>query len=87
LASGLNVKQIPALFVIYKGSVVDSFTGFDPQKIEELVQTALLVDQAANDEQLMVDIIKKAENAIADGHYAEALQVLQDSWSYEQWRS
>jgi hypothetical protein len=35
----------------------------------------------------MVDIIKKAENAIADGHYAEALQVLQDSWSYEQWRS
>jgi thioredoxin-like negative regulator of GroEL len=50
LASGLNVKQIPALFVIYKGSVVDSFTGFDPQKIEELVQTALLVDQAANDE-------------------------------------
>ena len=50
LASGLNVKQIPTLFVIYKGSVVDSFTGYDPLKIEELVQTALLVDQAANDE-------------------------------------
>ncbi len=50
LASGLNVKSIPALFLIYKGNMIDSLTGFDIKKVEELVQTALLVDQAANDE-------------------------------------
>ena len=87
LASGLNVKSIPALFLIYKGNMIDSITGFDLKKVEELVQTALLVDQAANDETVVQKIILEAESKIEGGFYSEALQLLQDAWTYEQWRS
>lgn len=37
LATGLNVKSIPALFLIYKGNMLDAMTGFDVKKLEELV--------------------------------------------------
>lgn len=57
LASGLNVKSIPALFLIYKGNMLDTMTGFDVKKLEELVQTALLVDKAANDETVIMKVI------------------------------
>lgn len=58
LASGLNVKSIPALFLIYKGNMLDTMTGFDVKKLEELVQTALLVDKAANDETVIMKVIE-----------------------------
>jgi thioredoxin len=44
LATGLNVKSIPALFLIYRGNVLDTVTGFDMKKVEDLVSMALLVE-------------------------------------------
>ena len=44
LAQGLNVKSIPALFLIYRGNVMDSMVGADPIKLEELFKTALLIE-------------------------------------------
>lgn len=63
--------------------MIDSITGFDLKKVEELVQTALLVDQAANDETVVDKIVKEAESKIEGGHYKDALQILQDAWTYE----
>lgn len=57
LATGLNVKSIPALFLIYKGNMLHTMTGFDPNKLEEMIQTALLVDKAANDETVIMKVI------------------------------
>ena len=87
LATGLNVKSIPALFLIYKGNMLDAMTGFDPKKLEALVETALLVEKAANDETVIMKVISQALSAIKDGDFKKALQMLQDGWSYEQWRS
>lgn len=47
LASGLNVKSIPALFLFYKGRILNSMTGFDGKKLEEIVHTALVVEKIA----------------------------------------
>jgi thioredoxin len=33
LAQGLNVKSIPALFLIYRGNIVDTMVGADPVKL------------------------------------------------------
>ena len=87
LATGLNVKSIPALFLIYKGNMLDAMTGFDTKKLETLVETALLVDKAANDETVIMKVISQAQEAITNGDFKKALQMLQDGWSYEQWRS
>jgi hypothetical protein len=35
-------------------------TGFDPQKLEKFIETALLVDKAANDETVVMKVIKQA---------------------------
>jgi hypothetical protein len=37
--------------------MLDAMTGFDPKKLEELVQTALLVDKATNDETVIMKVI------------------------------
>lgn len=87
LATGLNVKSIPALFLIYKGNMLDAMTGFDTKKLEALVETALLVEKAANDETVIMKVISQAQSAITDGDFKKALQMLQDGWTYEQWRS
>ena len=37
--------------------MLDAMTGFDVKKLEELIQTALLVDKAANDETVIMKVI------------------------------
>ena len=45
LAQGLKVRRVPSLYLIYKGSVLDQQIGFkNTQTLDELIQTALLVD-------------------------------------------
>ena len=44
LTKGLNVKAVPSLFLIYRGNVMDTVTGADMDKINGLVQTALLIE-------------------------------------------
>ena len=69
--------------MIYKGNVLDGMTGFDLKKLEELVETALLCDKAANDESVVINVINQAKESIDGGFYDKALQLLKDSWSFE----
>ena len=60
MAQGLNVKSIPALFLIYRGNIMDNMVGADPKKLEELVKTALLIEQTTHDETLMIKVFEEA---------------------------
>ena len=53
IAQGLSVKSIPALFLIYRGNIMDSITGVDTKKLENLIETALLIEKASHDETIM----------------------------------
>ena len=53
LASGLKVKSIPTLFLIYRGNIIDTMTGVNQAKLDEMVKTAVLVEQAQHDEGIM----------------------------------
>lgn len=66
IAQGLNVKSIPALFLISRGNMLDTMLGFDPQKLEKFIETALLIDKAANDETVIMKVVSQAEQAIKD---------------------
>lgn len=53
LATALSVKSIPTLFLIYRGNVMDQMTGVDTNKLEELCNTAVLIEAAQHDESIM----------------------------------
>ena len=37
LTKGLNVKAVPSLFLIYRGNVMDTLTGVDMAKIDNMI--------------------------------------------------
>jgi len=61
LAKGLNVKSIPALFLIYKGNVMDTVVGMDLNRVKEMVETCNLIEKAANDETVIMKVIDQAQ--------------------------
>ena len=58
IANGLNVKSIPALFLVYKGNMLDTMTVMDVNKLEKFIETTLIIDKAANDETVIMKVIK-----------------------------
>lgn len=85
LATALQVRSIPTLFLVYRGNVMDQITGADPAKLEELIKTAILIEQAQHDEGIMQKVLTTSQEMIEEGKYAEAEKILQDGASYEQW--
>ena len=83
LANGLSVKSIPAIFLIYRGNIIDSMTGFDPNKLQEMINTAELVNKAQYDETIMVSVLAEAQKMIEEKSYENAEQVLRDGYTYE----
>ena len=85
LATALSVRSIPTLFLIYRGNVMDMITGVDETKLNELVRTALLIEQTQHDESIMLQVLSTSQEYIEQGKFAEAEQILRDGASYEQW--
>jgi hypothetical protein len=38
------VKSIPALFLVYRGNIMDNFAGADMNRINDMIKTALMID-------------------------------------------
>lgn len=72
IATALQVKSIPTLFLIYRGNVMDQVTGVDEAKLDELVKTALLVEEAQHSESIMDSALNSCQEFIEQGKYAEA---------------
>ena len=83
LASGLNVKSIPALFLIYRGNVMDTMVGVDPKKLKELVDTAILIEQSTHDESIMIKVLDEAQKMIEEKNYPQAENILRDGLTYD----
>lgn len=63
IANGLKVQKIPAVFLVHKGAVIDTFVGVPSQNIlDEFINTAVAVDALSHDENVMKDLLKRVEN-------------------------
>ena len=51
------MKAVPSLFLIYRGNVMDKSTGVDLKKIDEMIETALLIERTSHDESIMVNVL------------------------------
>ena len=69
LATALQVRSIPTLFLIYRGNVMDTITGVDQTKLQEMIKTALLVEQAQHDESIMHTTLQTASEMLENGQY------------------
>jgi len=85
LATALSVKSIPTLFLIYRGNVMDQMTGVNNDKLEELCNTAILIEAAQHDESIMHKVLSLSEEMIEAGKFAKAEEALKDGSTYEQW--
>jgi putative thioredoxin len=58
LSSGLNIRSVPSVFLIYKGNVVDMLKGIpEDQELDNFFQTALMLNKMQTDEKVMADVI------------------------------
>lgn len=81
LSSGLNIRSVPSVFLIYKGNIVDMLKGL-PQdnELDEFFNTALLIDSMQTSEQIMDDVMGKVKDMIDAKKLSQALNVLSDSY-------
>ena len=87
LANGLQVRSIPAVFLIHKGNLVDKFIGIPKQEVlDEFINTALAIESMSHDEAVMEDLISRAEGYINENKLDIAEKVLVEGYSYENWR-
>jgi hypothetical protein len=66
------------LFLIFRGNIMDTVTGPDDYKLDQMVKTALLVESAQHDEGIMLKVLSEAETRIESGDYKSAEQILRD---------
>jgi thioredoxin len=87
LASALKVQSIPAVFLIYKGQMVDTFVGIPENKrIGEFVQAALSIESLGSDENMAFGMVTEAEKMITKGDFATAEGLVTELLSHENWR-
>ena len=56
--------------------MMDTVTGVDESKINELIKTAILIEQTQHDETIMVNVLNESSELIEAGKYANAKQIL-----------
>lgn len=87
LSNGLNVRQLPSVFLIFQGKVVDMFTGLESQaRIEEFFTTALYLQNMQTDENVMQETMDRVLEMIKESKYEEALAILEESQKLEKWK-
>jgi len=65
LATALKVQSIPAVFLVYKGQMVDQFTGVPADKrLGEFVNAALTMEGLKTDENMAGGMLLEAEKFV-----------------------
>ncbi len=87
LATALNIKSVPTVFLVYKGNIVDTMQG-NPgaTRLKEFIDTAVLLDSMGHDEQVITTLLDKAKEFLEKGEYEPAERMFTEGDSYEGWR-
>ena len=87
IATALKVKSIPAVFLIFKGNMIDSFVGIPKEQIfKEFINTAMIIESVAHDEEVIKNAIAAIEEYITTKEFDMAEKMLTEGYSYEVWR-
>ena len=62
ISDQLNVRSIPAVFLVHSGNIIDTFTGIpSDEKLEDFINTCLLLDAMGKDKTVIEQMIITAQ--------------------------
>ena len=80
VADGLNVRTVPAVFLVSGGHVMDTFTGVpSEERILDFVNTAKLLEQLTHDSKTIDSVIEAGEEHVKLKDYHTAIEVFKQS--------
>ena len=87
IAKGLKVEKTPAVFMLYKGEVLDSYMGkpANEEVFEKFISKGMEVSQLATDEKAMQKLVDQCEEALKKKDYPTAEKLLLQAYEVEQW--
>ena len=68
------MRALPSVFLVFKGNVVDAFTGIpDKEKLEKFFMTAQVLNNLEGDEKIMGEAVTAMEKLIKEEKFDHAL--------------
>jgi putative thioredoxin len=88
LTETLSISSIPAVFLIYKGNVVDSFVGLpDQKKLDTFFDSVNLLRGLANDEKIVRALLTGADEFMNKKQYDRAENMFNEALSHGKWKN
>jgi thioredoxin-like negative regulator of GroEL len=83
----LSIKFVPTIFLIYKGNVMITFNGFPDENTQtELFDTINLLKAIAHDENVIISLLKGADEWMVKSQYERAENMLNEAASHSKWK-
>lgn len=61
LATALNIKSVPTVFLVHKGNIMDTFSGVpSATSLKDFIDTAVLLESMSHDEVVIKTLLDKA---------------------------
>lgn len=87
LAEKLNIQSIPAVFLVYKGNVVDQFLGLpDTKRIDEFFNNLGLIQGMGKDEGIFQALLVGADEWMKRNDYVQAENMLNEASTHQNWQ-
>lgn len=87
LSEKLNISSIPAVFLIYKGNIVDNFVGLPPQdRLTEFFNNINLLTGLGKEEQTFQNLLIGFDELMKKKDFSQAESMLNEAYSHENWR-
>jgi putative thioredoxin len=87
LAGMLNITSVPTVFLVYKGSVVDSFVGLPtPSKLDNFFESVNLLRGLSQNDKVVRALLLGVDEFMSKRIYDRAENMLNEAYSHEKWR-
>lgn len=87
LAEKLNIQSIPAVFLVYKGNVVDQFLGLpDTKRLDEFFSNLNIIQGMGKDEGIFQSLIVGADEWMKKKDFTQAENMLNEASTHQNWQ-
>jgi len=83
----MGIEQVPTVFLVYQGNVVDSFVGVPDQKrLDDFFNTISLLIGNSEDDNTIKSLLKSGDELLNKKQWDQAENLFNEAFTYEKWR-
>lgn len=87
LAQMLNIQSVPTVYLVYKGNLVENFTGVpEENKLKSFFESINLLKDLGENENVMKSLLLGADEWMHKKQYDRAESMLTEAWSHQKLR-